>query len=81
MTPWRGDGRAAVPLVVAAAATLVHPAWWRWFVSGSVAAYALTPAAWAEIQAARRRDRASPIIGSGRHRDGRHADPTRDANR
>jgi hypothetical protein len=51
MTPWRGDPRAAVPLAVAAAATLVHPAWWRWFVSGSVAAYALTPAAWAEIQA------------------------------
>jgi len=51
MTPWRGDRRGAVPLVVAAAATLVHPVWWRWFVSGAVAAYALTPAAWAEIQA------------------------------
>jgi hypothetical protein len=45
MTPWRGDPRAAVPLAVAAATTLVHPARWRWFVSGSVAAYALTPAA------------------------------------
>ena len=51
MTPWRGDRRAAVPLIAAAAATLVRPAWWQWFVSGSVAAYALTPAAWAEIQA------------------------------
>jgi hypothetical protein len=51
MTPWRGDRRAAVPLLVAAAATLLHPAWWQWFVSGSVAAYALTPAAWAEIHA------------------------------
>jgi hypothetical protein len=51
MTPWRGDRRAAVPLVMAAAATLLRPAWWQWFVSGSVAAYALTPGAWAEIRA------------------------------
>jgi hypothetical protein len=42
MTPWRGDRRATVPLVAAAAVTLVRPAWWQWFVSGSVAAYALT---------------------------------------
>ena len=49
MTPWRGDRRAAIPLVVASFATLVRPASWQWFASGSVAAYALTPAAWAEI--------------------------------
>lgn len=51
MTPWRNDRRAAIPLVIAAAATLLRPASWRWFVSGSVSAYALTPEAWAEIQA------------------------------
>ena len=51
MTPWKGDRRAAIPLVVASTLTLVRPAWWEWFVSGSVEAYALTPAAWAEIQA------------------------------
>jgi hypothetical protein len=50
MTPWRDDARAAIPLVMAAATTLLRPAWWQWFVSGSVSAYALTPAAWAEIQ-------------------------------
>jgi ATP-grasp domain len=51
MTPWHGDRRAAIPLVVAAVATLLRPAWWQWFVSGSVSAYSLTPVAWAEIQA------------------------------
>jgi ATP-grasp domain len=50
MTPWRGDRLSAVPLVMAAATTLIRPSWWQWFVSGSVSAYALTPAAWAEIQ-------------------------------
>jgi ATP-grasp domain len=50
MTPWRGDRLSAVPLVAAAATTLTCPSWWKWFVSGSVSAYALSPAAWAEIQ-------------------------------
>jgi glutathione synthase/RimK-type ligase-like ATP-grasp enzyme len=47
--PWRGDRRAAVPLVVAALATLARPAAYRWFVSGSVSAYALTPDGYDEI--------------------------------
>ncbi len=50
MTPWHGDRRAAIPLVAAAAMTIAHPGWWKWFVSGSVSAYALTPNAWAEIE-------------------------------
>ncbi len=53
MTPWRGDRRSAIPLVMASVATLVRPAAWQWFSTGSVAAYALTPAGWAEILAAR----------------------------
>jgi hypothetical protein len=51
LTPWRGDQRGAIPLVVAAAATLARPKWWNWFASGSVSNYALTSAAWMEIQA------------------------------
>jgi ATP-grasp domain len=50
MTPWHGDRRSAIPLVIAACVTLARPAWWQWFVSGSVSAYALTPDAWAQIQ-------------------------------
>jgi ATP-grasp domain len=34
MTPWRGDWLSAVPLVAAAATTLLHPSWWKWSVSG-----------------------------------------------
>ncbi len=49
LTPLRGDPIALVPLVGAAAATLVRPAAWRWFAAGSVANYALTPEAWREI--------------------------------
>jgi hypothetical protein len=34
---------------MAALATLIRPAAWRHFTSGSVGAYALTPAAWHHI--------------------------------
>jgi hypothetical protein len=51
LTPAHRDVRAAVPLVIASAATLVDPAAWRWFASGAVANYALTPEAWREILA------------------------------
>ncbi len=51
LTPWRGDLRAVTPVAAAAVATLVRPAWWRWFTSGSVSSYALTPAAYNEITA------------------------------
>lgn len=40
------DPRAMVLVAAAASATLVNPDAWRWFASGSVAAYALTPESW-----------------------------------
>ena len=49
LTPIRGDLRAAIPVVAAGSATLARPGTWRWFASGAVANYALTPAAWREI--------------------------------
>jgi hypothetical protein len=50
LTPLRGDPLAALPVVMASAATLVHPAWWSWFTSGSVGNYALTPEAWEVVR-------------------------------
>jgi biotin carboxylase len=52
LTPPRGDPAAVLPVAVAAAATLVRPGAWRSFTGGSVAAYALTPAAWRQLVAA-----------------------------
>jgi biotin carboxylase len=49
LTPLRHDLRAAVPLVAASLATLVSPGTWRWFSSGAVSNYALTPGGWREI--------------------------------
>jgi hypothetical protein len=46
LTPLYRDPIAAVPVLLAAAATLVRPAWWRWFVSSSVEGYALSPEGW-----------------------------------
>jgi hypothetical protein len=51
LTPTAGDWRAGVPVAVAAAALLVRPASWRWFASGAVANYALTPKGWQAILA------------------------------
>jgi biotin carboxylase len=53
LTPWRGDLRALAPVAAAAAVSLARPAWSRWFTSGSVASYALTPTAYREIAASR----------------------------
>jgi hypothetical protein len=50
LTPLRGDPLAPVPVAAAAAAMLVAPAAASWFTGGATAAYALTPAAWDEIQ-------------------------------
>jgi glutathione synthase/RimK-type ligase-like ATP-grasp enzyme len=50
LTPVRGDLRAAIPVVVAAAATIIWPASWRWFASGSVASYSLSPAGWRQLR-------------------------------
>jgi hypothetical protein len=46
LTPVRRDPRAAIPVAVAVAATVVRPASWRWFTSGSVASYSLSPVGW-----------------------------------
>jgi hypothetical protein len=46
LTPVRGDPRAALPVVMAAAMMLARPALWRVLAAGSVAGYALTPAGW-----------------------------------
>jgi hypothetical protein len=49
LTPLRGDPLGALPVAVAAAATLAHPPAWRRLTSGAVANYALTPAGWRAI--------------------------------
>jgi biotin carboxylase len=49
LTPTSGDWRAGAPVAVAAAATLIRPASWRWFAAGAVANYALTPKGWQAI--------------------------------
>ena len=46
LTPASHDARTAVPLALAAAATLVSPRSWTWFSSSSVSGYALTPEGW-----------------------------------
>jgi hypothetical protein len=49
LTPLRHDPRAGGLVALAAAATVIRPPAWKWFASGSVAAYALTPAGWSQI--------------------------------
>jgi hypothetical protein len=51
LTPGGGDWLAALPVVLAAAATLAWPAAWRRFTGGSVGAYSLTPQAWQALTA------------------------------
>jgi len=50
LTPVRGDPRAAVPVAIAAAATVIQPSAWRWFAGGSVRNYSLTPAGWRQLR-------------------------------
>jgi hypothetical protein len=50
LTPWRGDRRAAIPLLAATTATLVTPSTVGWFAGGAVTAYALSPQAWRAIR-------------------------------
>lgn len=49
LTPLRYDPLTIVPVAIAAVATLIRPPTWRHLTSGSVGAYALTPAAWHHI--------------------------------
>jgi hypothetical protein len=50
LTPIRRDLWAATPVAMAVAATLIRPASWRWFTSGSVASYSLSPAGWRQLR-------------------------------
>jgi hypothetical protein len=52
LTPVVGDPVAAVPVVAALIASVIHPPLWRKFHTGAVGPYAVTPEAWDEIQAA-----------------------------
>ncbi|MBV9560137.1 MAG: ATP-grasp domain-containing protein [Bradyrhizobium sp.] len=52
LTPVAGDPVAAVPVVTALVASLIHPPLWRKFHAGAVGLYAVTPEAWNEIRAA-----------------------------
>jgi hypothetical protein len=49
LTPKARDPKAIVPVVMAAASTLVRPRSWSWFASGSVTNYALSDAGWQQI--------------------------------
>jgi hypothetical protein len=49
LTPTRRDPQAVSQIALAAAVNLIRPDTWRWFASGSVTAYALTPAGWSRI--------------------------------
>ena len=49
LTPLAGDARTVVPVAMAATATLLRPAAWSWFTSGSVSNYALTRQGWEQI--------------------------------
>ena len=49
LTPVAHDWRAALPCLVASAATVARPATWEWFSSGSVANYAVSPEGWRAI--------------------------------
>ena len=51
LTPVARD-HAAVPVVAALVASLIHPPLWRKFHAGAVGPYAVTPEAWDEILAA-----------------------------
>jgi hypothetical protein len=46
LTPVHHDLRAGLPVAAVAIAVSIQPKWWRWFASGAVGNYALTPAAW-----------------------------------
>jgi hypothetical protein len=59
LTPLRSDPLAAVPVAIAAASTLIRPASWRAFTSGSVNGYALTGDGWQQILDERSPDHAA----------------------
>jgi hypothetical protein len=52
LTPGGGDLLAGLPVAVTGLATLIRPAAWRYFTSGSTGAYSLSPDAWRQLTAA-----------------------------
>jgi glutathione synthase/RimK-type ligase-like ATP-grasp enzyme len=52
LTPVTGDPIAAIPVVTALLASLIHPPLWRKFHAGAIGPYAVSPEAWDEILAA-----------------------------
>jgi hypothetical protein len=50
LTPVRHDLQAAIPVIMAVAATIIRPASGRWFTSGSVASYSLSPTGWRQLR-------------------------------
>jgi hypothetical protein len=55
LTPVRRDPAATVPVTMTVAATVAWPATWRFFTSGGVASYSLSPAGWHQLCDHRRR--------------------------
>jgi hypothetical protein len=49
LTPLRHDLRAAIPVIVASGFTVLRPPTWRFFSSGAVENYALSPKGWSAI--------------------------------
>ncbi len=64
LTPRGGDLLAGLPVALTALATLVRPAAWRYFTSGGVGAYSLSPAAWEELRRAGYSSRAPASAGT-----------------
>ena len=56
LTPARRDPLGILPVALASLATLVRPASWSWFTSGSVENYALSPKGWEQIVSAAGKD-------------------------
>jgi hypothetical protein len=65
LTPGGGDLLAGLPVTLTAAATLVRPAAWRYFVGGGTGAYSLSPAAWEELRKASGEGRGTQYARSG----------------
>lgn len=49
LTPLAGDLRTVIPVAMATALTLLRPASWSWFASGSVSNYALSAQGWQQV--------------------------------
>jgi glutathione synthase/RimK-type ligase-like ATP-grasp enzyme len=59
LTPVAGDPLAATPVALALIMSLAHPRLWRWFHTGTVDTYAVSPQGWQAIVAEAERDQAA----------------------